>query len=80
MRDTTGSAPRRKADVRNMLQRILKNALGAARAHTYMAGIATMPKVAKPGGHGIRAHVVYFALSVAVLTLAGLIHFVTRLP
>ena len=80
MRNTTGGAPRRKADVRNLRQRILKNALGAARAHTYMAGIATMPKVAKPGGHGIRAHVVYFALSVAVLTLAGLIHFVTRLP
>ena len=39
-----------------------------------------MPKVAKAGGHGMKAHVVYFALSVAVLTLAGLIHFVTRLP
>ena len=80
MRNTTGGAPRRKADVRNLRQRILKNALGAARAHTYMAGIATMPKVAKAGGHGMKAHVVYFALSVAVLTLAGLIHFVTRLP
>lgn len=80
MRNTTGSAPRRKADVRNLRQRILKNALGAVRAHTYMAGIATMPIVAKAGGQGMKAHVVYFALSVAVLTLAGLIHFVTRLP
>ncbi|HKF61958.1 MAG TPA: hypothetical protein VKB42_11400 [Dongiaceae bacterium] len=44
-----------------------------------MAGIATMRKVAKAGGHGMKAHVVYFALSVAVLTLTGLIHFVTRL-
>ena len=80
MRNTTGGAPRRKADVRNLRQRILKNALGAARAHTYMAAIATMPNVAKAGGHGMKAHVVYFVLSVAVLTLAGLIHFVTRLP
>jgi predicted transcriptional regulator len=45
-----------------------------------MAGIATMPIVAKAGGQGMKAHVVYFALSVAVLTLAGFIHFVTRLP
>ena len=44
-----------------------------------MAGIPTMPKVATAGGHGMKAHVVYFALSVAVLTLAGLIQFVTRL-
>ena len=72
--------PRRKAGVRDLRQRILKNALGAAGAHTYMAGIPTMPKVATAGGHGMKAHVVYFALSVAVLTLAGLIHFVTRLP
>ena len=38
-----------------------------------------MPKVAKAGGHGMKAHVVYFALSVVVLTLARLFHFVTRL-
>jgi hypothetical protein len=44
-----------------------------------MAGIVTMPKVATAGGHGMKAHVVYFALSVAVLAVAGLIQFVTRL-